>query len=548
MSTHENQARLDKNLKALAQGGQNQAFDWLSQAPTLTGVTEIPGEDGNWIMVVDGQSQASRRDPVREARQWLDKALLTTESDQVPRILFGLGSPWAAQILLENGPLWAYEFDHRLWLSVLAHHDFSHHFLAPRGQGLTILCPQNLHKSLEELTGAVVLVHPPAQRRAGAQLINLKRLLEGPKPKLSSLTPGKLKIMVIPPISGGSLPVAVSLARVVEPAGHELHYLAWPKQLADLEKTAQAAPLKEAGRLTAKLFESSAPLAAGAASQFQPNLIITLAQAPLDAPGLTRLRESCEAVHAFWAVEDLNHFSYMAEIAPIHDYFFHIQAGLAENLTLNWGLDQPHYLPLAADPELFRPRPEISGNPYGAELSFMGAGYPNRRKLLRILVKNYWPGTGRPAKDFRIFGSGWRGAEPELGEHLFENGRRVSQPECALIYAKGRVNLNLHSSFNTNPGFDPQSRFVNPRTFEIAAAAGFQIVDQRPLLPQLFTAGEELVVAKAPQELPELIDYYLQHPDQACEIGQAARRRVIKEHTYTHRLNQLLSVMGWLVN
>lgn len=557
MKTPESQTLLDKNLKALAHNGQSQAFDWLNQAPPLAGVNDIQGEDGSWIMVVEGRSQASRRDPIREARQWLNKTLPPPGPEQTPRILFGFGSPWAARILLESGPLWVYEPDPRLCRSVLAHYDFSSNLETPPSlhNCLTILCPKNLAQSLKELKGAVVLVHPPAQRRAGAQLINLKRLLKKPKPRLAGLNSQKLKIMVIPPISGGSLSIASSLARAVESEKHILHYLAWPQELADLEKAAQQvfteikAKPKETGNLTALLFGNSASLAAQAVDHFKPDLVLVLAQAPLDAPGVIRLRESYDAVYAFWAVEDLNLFSYVAEVAPAYDFLFHIQAGLAENITLNWGLDpnHTHYLPLAADPDIFRPRPQAQTltNSYEAELSFMGAGYPNRRILLRNLAKNYWLGTGRDPKAFKIFGSGWKGTETEFGVHLHEGGRRVSQLECALIYASSRINLNLHSSFKTDQDFAPESFYVNPRTFEIAAAAGFQIVDHRPLLAGLFAENEELVVARSPLELPQLIDYYLQHPRQAQEIGQAARRRVLKEHTYAHRLKQLLSCMGW---
>ena len=57
------------------------------------------------------------------------------------------------------------------------------------------------------------------------------------------------------------------------------------------------------------------------------------------------------------------------------------------------------------------------------------------------------------------------------------------------IYNASKININLHSSLQTT---DLVSRgdFVNPRTFELAAAGAFQLVDERSLLGELFGADE----------------------------------------------------------
>ena len=53
------------------------------------------------------------------------------------------------------------------------------------------------------------------------------------------------------------------------------------------------------------------------------------------------------------------------------------------------------------------------------------------------------------------------------------------------------------------------------------------------------------MVAGNPAELPDLIEQYLARPEEADAIGQAARARVLAEHTYSHRLEQLLADLGW---
>jgi spore maturation protein CgeB len=42
-----------------------------------------------------------------------------------------------------------------------------------------------------------------------------------------------------------------------------------------------------------------------------------------------------------------------------------------------------------------------------------------------------------------------------------------------------------------------------------------------------------------------MIDYYLNDPQTAREMGQAARARVLKEHTYRHRLASILNRLAY---
>lgn len=531
-------------LKALESEGQGLARDWLQTAPVSGQVAELENGEGQWTWVVAGRSQASRRDPRREAGQWLERERREGgfPPPGVPVILFGLGNPFVLDLLLRDRTVWLYEPDPLLVLAVFRRRDYSR-ALAGREGKLRLLSPWAL--SAEEIRGLALLVHPPAQRRAAAHLANLKKVLSEKERNLAALAGQNLNIMVIAPISGGSWPVAASLAEAVEKSGHRLYFLGWDESFRRRESQAHQAGASEAPALIAGLFEQAGQKALLEAASFKPDLVISLAQAPLDTPALARLRAAVEAPLVFWLVEDYRHFGYVAEIAPAYDVFFHIQAGGIEDSLKNWGLQRYAYLPLAADPDLFKPSAEMVPAAYRAELSFMGAGYPNRRRLLAHLAEHYWPASGRPAGDFKIFGSGWEGTAGPLREHLFEKGRRVSSAECALIYAGGRINLNLHSSFRSRPGFEPQSLFVNPRTFEIAAAGSFQIVDERPLLPDLFREGRELAVIGDPAGLPDMIDHYLNRPEEIEAMGRAARKRVLEEHRYENRLESILDFLGW---
>lgn len=532
-----------KNLAALAAAGQQAAARWILEAPSSAVVAELEGEGGAIVLSVSGQTQASPKNPGLEAERWLEKLSGRMDEAGGPALLFGFGSPWAAEMMLRRGPLTVYEPEPLVLLAVLSRHDFSADLASSGGGRLRLLTPGQLASGWRPPPGGSILVHPPAQRRAAAQLGNLRKAFQPRRRALAALAGRPLGLMIIPPVSGGSWSVAASLARAAAAGPHRLCFLDWDDDLRQLEAQAhQGGP--EAGPLTGRLFAEAGRKLLAAAAAFKPDLVIALAQAPLDAPTLGRLRESLEAPLAFWLVEDFRHFPYVAEVAPAYDLLFHIQKGGLEPGLPDWGLGESVYLPLAADAAFFKLRPEVPPA-YRAELSFMGAGYPNRRRLLGRLAEDYWPSSGRPAGSFKVFGSGWEGSGDRLRAHLFEGGRRVSEAECALIYAGGRVNLNIHSSFSAWPEFAPDSLFVNPRTFEIAAAGAFQLVDARPLLPELFTAGRELAVVEEPAALPDLIEYYLRHPDEAEAMGAAARRRVLAEHTYGRRLESILAALGW---
>lgn len=85
---------------------------------------------------------------------------------------------------------------------------------------------------------------------------------------------------------------------------------------------------------------------------------------------------------------------------------------------------------------------------------------------------------------------------------------------------------------------------LNARTFEVAAAGAFQMLDWRPGLNQLFADGKEVVSFTGIADLKSKIDYYLAHDDKRETIAQAGMRRAFKDHTYELRLALLLDTIA----
>lgn len=348
-----------------------------------------------------------------------------------------------------------------------------------------------------------------------------------------------LRVLLVPPLYGGSLPVARSCARALSSLGHLVEVFEAPEfhgaftALKGLRVTADRLAHLENGFLGVV---SQAILAK--VETFEPDLVLALAQAPLSSQALKRLRRDGVPT-AMWFVEDWRVFTYWRSFAPLYDFFAIIQEDpfFAELEAV--GQTNALYLPLAADPDFHRPLElsSVERRTFGSELSFMGAGYPNRRKAFRRLL-NY---------DFKIWGNEWDG-DAALAQRVQMKGRRVSAEECVKIFNATRINLNLHSSVQ-NDRLITGGDFVNPRTFELAACGAFQLVDRRTLMDDLFWS-EELATFESMDELLERIEYFLRHPDECREYAERGRKRVLAEHTYAHRMNTLIDFIaerreGW---
>ena len=260
---------------------------------------------------------------------------------------------------------------------------------------------------------------------------------------------------------------------------------------------------------------------------WRPELVLALSQAPLGEAGLTRLREA-GITTAFWFVENHRVLPYWRAVAAHYDWFYAIQPGRFLKRLVDAGAPRPRYLPVGCDPVRHRPvtlTPEERDR-YGADVSFAGSAYLNRRRTLAA-VTDY---------GLRVWGPEWQ--KTALAEVTAEGGRRFTAEEMVKISAATRVNLNLHSAEHVG-GLDPDPDYVNPRTFELAASGAFQLVDVRDPLPDLFTPDEVATYASVAQ-LRELIAHYLPRADDRTAMTVRARRRALADHTYRHRVRQVL--------
>jgi len=101
--------------------------------------------------------------------------------------------------------------------------------------------------------------------------------------------------------------------------------------------------------------------------------------------------------------------------------------------------------------------------------------------------------------------------------------------EMLKVYSGSEIALNL--------SFD---RYLIFRNFEVPACGPLLITEDVPDLEKFFRPGKEVVTFHDVSGLRQKLDYYLAHPGEARAIARGGQRRAHAEHTFIHRMNELL--------
>ena len=138
-----------------------------------------------------------------------------------------------------------------------------------------------------------------------------------------------------------------------------------------------------------------------------------------------------------------------------------------------------------------------------------------------------------PEKRFLLGGNGW--ADKPMTPNVRYLGHVYTADHNALN-CTCRAVLNICRESMARYGFSPPTR-----VFEAAGAAACLITDAWEGVEQFFEPGEEVLVAHDGTEVAAHLEQL--SPERAKEIGAAAYRRVLAEHTYAHRAKQVEEVL-----
>jgi spore maturation protein CgeB len=526
----------EQNLSTLKGQGCMSLADLAGLDPETNRFAVVIARSGDPSLTIDGRYLHSTYNPRREADQLVARACKNLP-ETASILLLGMGMGYFAEQWLSSRPndiVYLYEPDIDIFRHAMAARDLrkliKHTRLYAGLDGLDHLVNDLKESGLTNGQTPTVIEWPGTKEYAGSIKEKLQQKLSVSETK-SDETP--LRILVVGPVYGGTLPMGQYVTRAFKELGHHVELLDYSsfdegRKLLETLSSDDSNRKELLSELTRLLGHGVVAKAKAMRAQF----VFFLAQAPGTADTLNSLRKEGIA-SAMWFVEDAELANWWPQVAPHYDVFFHIQGEAFTHQLENAGARYAHYLPVAADPEIHKPLDldQDEQNRFTSDLSHVGAGYFNRRRFFLNLLKY----------DFKLWGNEWDDA-PGLANAVQENGRRVSTSETVQIFNATRININLHSSTYTQ-GVNPQGDFVNPRTYELAATGAFQLVDHRSLLGDQFEAGKEVAVFHDLDECNALIDHFLAHPEEAQSMANAARERVLVEHTYTHRMCEAVQVI-----
>jgi hypothetical protein len=108
--------------------------------------------------------------------------------------------------------------------------------------------------------------------------------------------------------------------------------------------------------------------------------------------------------------------------------------------------------------------------------------------------------------------------------------------EMYRVLRRSRLTLNHHG--------DVLPFANNMRLYEATGAGALLVTDWKANLHEMFEPGREVVAYRSAEECAELIEYYLQHDDERQMIARAGQQRTLQEHTYYHRVQELMEIIG----
>jgi spore maturation protein CgeB len=97
-----------------------------------------------------------------------------------------------------------------------------------------------------------------------------------------------------------------------------------------------------------------------------------------------------------------------------------------------------------------------------------------------------------------------------------------------------------------NQGRDSQGRLMSYLKFRDVEFAGYgccYLTEHNEDIAGIFEPGREVLTYRTMREAAEMIRELGRAPEKARRIGEAGRRRVLAEHTWTTRLKQLAAAL-----
>jgi glycosyltransferase involved in cell wall biosynthesis len=208
------------------------------------------------------------------------------------------------------------------------------------------------------------------------------------------------------------------------------------------------------------------------------------------------------------------------------DAFFTNSKGVIPELKI-MGARNIHTLYYAVDPELFKP----VSLPKNIDISFFGYGTGLREKWMTAMITE--PSKKMITNKFVIGGKDLRidlGNADFIGDLSFSAFRNF----CC----RSKICLNITRLSHTSVYASSSAR-----PFELAAFGACIVSNLYLGIEEWFEPGKELVIVKDEAEIEPIYQQLLDSDSEREKLGECARTRILKDHTYKKRAEDLIAII-----
>jgi spore maturation protein CgeB len=213
------------------------------------------------------------------------------------------------------------------------------------------------------------------------------------------------------------------------------------------------------------------------------------------------------------------------QVSLFQTYFSFTGGPALAELKHVWGAQRAEALYCAVDPRLYQPAPVDPR--FACLLGYMGTYAADRQPRLEALLID--TARQRPADRFMIAGPQYPPMDlPSNVAHTLHLYPR----EHPSFYSSNIATLNLTRDAMRRYGWSPASRL-----FEAAACGACIISDRWAGLDNLLEPDTEVLLADTRDDVEAHLNALT--PERRTAIGDAARERVLREHTFARRAEQV---------
>ncbi len=195
------------------------------------------------------------------------------------------------------------------------------------------------------------------------------------------------------------------------------------------------------------------------------------------------------------------------------------QLGACRCVPIYNALDPDTHFPVPAQPQ------------FACDLGFLGNRLPDREARVDEFLLE--PARRLPQRSFVLGGAGWE--SKSLPANVRAPGH-IPTADHNAFFCSSTATLNINRESMARYGFSPPTRI-----FEAAGTGACIITDAWEGIELFLDPGREILVATDGAAVTETMNAL--SAAAARHIGQAARARVLAQHTYAHRARQFVEIL-----